>query len=53
MQTIDQMIAQLQAIRDSHGGHLLVLGIQETPSSEYRIGADDKEELYAIRYLPE
>lgn len=47
--TIDQKIAQLQAIRDEHGGQLLVLGIQEAPSSEYRIGAGGQEELYAIR----
>jgi hypothetical protein len=47
--TIDQKIAQLQAIRNERGGDLLVLGIQEAPSSEYRIGADGQEELYAIR----
>ncbi|QHF02429.1 hypothetical protein N015_08400 [Pseudomonas asturiensis] len=52
MQTIDQKIAQLQAIRDEHGGHLLVLGIQELPVAEFR-KVDGGIERYAIRYFPE
>ena len=51
--TIDETIEQLQFIRENHGGHLLVLGIQEVPTTEYRNAGDGSVEEYGIRYWPE
>ena len=52
-QTIDEKIAQLQTIRDEHGGDLLVLGVADSPSAEYRRNDDGKEEVFAIRFHAE
>ncbi|MBX9404808.1 hypothetical protein K5E40_03845 [Pseudomonas baetica] len=51
--TIDETIEQLQFIREKSGGHLLVLGIQEVPTTEYRNAGDGSVEEYGIRYWPE
>lgn len=48
--TINEKIAQLQAIRDERGGDLLVLGVADSPSAEYRRNDEGKEEVFAIRY---
>ena len=51
--TIDDTIEQLQFIRENHGGHLLVLGIQEVPATAYRKAENGEVEKYGIRYFPE
>ena len=51
--TLDEKIAQLQAIRDQHGGDLVIQGVQPLPSLVYKLNADGQEELYSIRYLPD
>lgn len=51
--TIDETIAQLQALREHHGGHLLVLGVQEVPVMDYRQADEGKVVTYAIRYFPD
>jgi hypothetical protein len=51
--TIDEKIAQLQAIRDQHGGDLLMLGMRDVPSLEFRKTADAGTEIYGIRHLPD
>ena len=51
--TIDETIEQLQFIRENHGGHLLVLGIQEVPATAYRKAENGEVEKYGIRYFPE
>ncbi|WP_187292088.1 hypothetical protein [Pseudomonas syringae] len=47
--TIDEQIAQLQAIRDERGGDVLVIGVADSPTAEYRLGAEGREEVFAIR----
>lgn len=51
--TVDEKIAQLEAIRDEHGGHLLVIGVTESPSAEHRLNPEGREEVFAIRFHPE
>lgn len=51
--TIDETIEQLQFIREKSGGQLLVLGIQEVPTTEYRKTEGGDAEEYGIRYWPE
>lgn len=51
--TIDETIEQLQSIRENHGGHLPVLGIQEVPVAEYRKTGEGDAEQYGVRYFPE
>ena len=51
--TIDETIEHLQFLRENHGGHLLVLGMQDVPSVAYRKTEGGEMEEYGVRYWPE